>query len=125
MVVNVPAFVFIATSSVTFYKVLVAGVYILAVLGLVTWLLIWKRRLKRAVVDTRGSLCVQCLYDLRMLPAPGTCPECATPFPADRNISHWINADMIMRFETREPPSIPTASSAPDTNDASPPPENR
>lgn len=51
------------------------------------------RRLKRRLRQADGHLCPMCAYDLSGVATPGSCPECGTPFDAQKIRQAWKDVD--------------------------------
>ncbi len=49
-----------------------------------------------AAINASTHLCVQCGYDLRAHPAPGTCPECGHTFVRERRPLTWDELQQIL-----------------------------
>lgn len=79
---------------------------------LITWVFVVRaqRRVRRAVVDSAGHACTQCLHDLRGLDRVGTCPECGRPFDIQRDRASWQRVGALKSGESW--PDHPPASAA-------------
>ena len=91
-------------------QTLAATVPVYVVIGIAVELVTLRiGRVVRRLRGARGCLCITCQYDLRSLPAPGTCPECGQAFPADRFASAWVSAGAIDAEEIAADEHAPTA----------------